>query len=304
MAAIEIIDVDALPEMRSGGHAITRVVPAERLSGRAAIHRVRLGPEPWRPATDTSCDLTVYVLSGAARFLNAQASVHAAGDVAQREGDLLRAGDLAFVGGGRRVAIASESEGAELLVVISGPAAPTVSLLDDDGPARAQTGAGVCAIVGAEDGEATVLAGDLYRIKLRAALSGGDLGVLHFHIPPGGGPVPHIHHGEEEVFVVLQGELALYADGARATARPGHVVYLPRDVPHGFHNRGEEDAAMLCLLVPGGGEQFFVEAGRPPAAGEERRPGPPDAAERRRILAAAERWRVEMLPHVENPYGA
>jgi quercetin dioxygenase-like cupin family protein len=85
------------------------------------------------------------------------------------------------------------------------------------------------------NGEATVLAGDPYTVKRRTAEMAGLLGMLHFAIPPGGGPIPHVHHRDGEVFVVLEGRLSLYADGVRTRAAAGDVVCLPCGIPHGLH---------------------------------------------------------------------
>lgn len=148
-------------------------------------------------------------------------------------------------------------------------------------------------------GTPTILAGDLYTVKRRAAETEGQLGIVHFAIPPGGGPIPHIHYGEDEIFIVLEGRLSLYADGVRTHAAAGDVVCLPRGIPHGFHNLTNQPAAMLCLLTPGGGEQFFLDAGRAPGPGETPKP---DAAEITRILALAARYRLEMLPQIAEPY--
>jgi len=154
-------------------------------------------------------------------------------------------------------------------------------------------------VIRAGEGQQTVLAGDLYTVKRRAADTGGLLGMLHFAIPSGGGPIPHIHHADDEVFVVLKGRLSLYADGVRTHAAAGDVVCLPRGIAHGFRNLSGQDAAMLCLLTPGGGEQFFVEAGRAPMPGVA---PAADDAEIERILALASRYRLEMRPDIAEPY--
>lgn len=154
-------------------------------------------------------------------------------------------------------------------------------------------------VLRAEEGEAVFLAGDRYTVKRRAEQTAGHLGMLHFAIPPGGGPIPHIHHREEEIFVVLRGHLSLYADGLRTHAGPGQVICLPRGLPHGFHNLTAEPAEMLCLLAPGGGERFFLDAGRPARGGEA---PAPDPMELPRILAVAARHGVEMRPDIADPY--
>lgn len=86
-----------------------------------------------------------------------------------------------------------------------------------------------------------------------------SLGASIGRLPPGATVCPlHRHHLEEEIFVLLEGELeatelAVGADTVdRFVLRTGDVVVYPAgDGPaHQNHNRTDEDARYLCLSSP------------------------------------------------------
>lgn len=71
------------------------------------------------------------------------------------------------------------------------------------------------------------------------------------HVPPGYGVPPHVHDVDEELFLVLEGELTLSGPDGETIAGPGACIPLPRGVPHGFRNATAKPARMLVALTPG-----------------------------------------------------
>ncbi|MFE2757721.1 cupin domain-containing protein [Actinosynnema sp. NPDC059335] len=128
--------------------------------------------------------------------------------------------------------------------------------------------------VGAGEGDAVWLNGDVYAVKLDHAGSGGALTVLEADVPPGGGPPPHTHLHEDEAFYVLAGELEIDAGGRTYTAGAGDFVFVPRGIPHSFRNTTTRVARQLLLFTPGGFEGFFRALGEPAVPGA---PPPPAA---------------------------
>jgi mannose-6-phosphate isomerase-like protein (cupin superfamily) len=91
------------------------------------------------------------------------------------------------------------------------------------------------------------------------------------------GPLPHIHHREDEWFYVVSGQVAIemgdyvYSDitqvpGAnlpketmhRIIAGPGTLVWAPRYHLHAFHSADGKPAEMYVVMAPGGLDQFFA----------------------------------------------
>jgi len=89
--------------------------------------------------------------------------------------------------------------------------------------------------------------------------------------PPGGGPPPHYHTGEDEWFHVLEGTVSFFRDGTWQEAGPGTSVWCPRESIHAFKNTGESASRMLLTTAPSGFEIFFARA-----AEEFAKPGGPD----------------------------
>ena len=99
-----------------------------------------------------------------------------------------------------------------------------------------------------------------YTITVGRQDSGGIVGMFEGTVPAGGGPPVHIHHNEDEVIHVLEGEYRFWLDGAISRAGPGTSIFLPRGVPHTFRVVGKTPGRNLAVLTPGGFETSFTDA--------------------------------------------
>jgi quercetin dioxygenase-like cupin family protein len=77
--------------------------------------------------------------------------------------------------------------------------------------------------------------------------------------PPGGGPPPHRHLGEDEVFTVIEGEFELFDGTSWKPFHRGEVRYSLRGTYHGFRNVGESKGAMMFTTNGGGLDEYFAE---------------------------------------------
>ncbi|WP_067488517.1 cupin domain-containing protein [Actinomadura hibisca] len=109
-----------------------------------------------------------------------------------------------------------------------------------------------------------------YLVRLSGEHTGGSLAIVEYTFPPGAlGAAPHVHHGHEEHFQILDGEIAFdLADGVR-TVGAGGTVSVPRGVAHGFRNASSGWARCLFILTPAGYENYFREIHRALEKGEE-----------------------------------
>lgn len=105
--------------------------------------------------------------------------------------------------------------------------------------------------------------------------------------PPGGGPPLHVHRREDEIFIIVSGDLEMNVLGEWMKAPPGSVVFLPRDVPHQFKNVGSEPSHHWVICTPSGFESFYEKCSAVFAAG-----GPPDME---RILAICAEHGAEIV---------
>jgi mannose-6-phosphate isomerase-like protein (cupin superfamily) len=128
--------------------------------------------------------------------------------------------------------------------------------------------------------------------KVRAHHTAGDFSLAEAEILPGGGPPPHVHHREDEMFYVLSGEITFIREETIFTAGAGTAVFMPRGKVHTFTNRTDAPARALTWASPCNFESFMMEFAVPCAD----RPTPPplDAVMMQRLSRACERYGLEM----------
>jgi mannose-6-phosphate isomerase-like protein (cupin superfamily) len=99
--------------------------------------------------------------------------------------------------------------------------------------------------------------GARYRVLLSAADSGGSIGIFESVDEPGYGPPRHIHHKEDETFLVQSGDVEFWLEGRRFECGPGEVVFVPRGKEHAFRIIGNKPGRLTTIMTPGGFEDFF-----------------------------------------------
>jgi quercetin dioxygenase-like cupin family protein len=105
----------------------------------------------------------------------------------------------------------------------------------------------------------------LFEFLVPADATDGQLSVLRATMPAGFSPPKHIHTREDEVFVVLTGDVCFDVDGEVRLAGPGTTVYMPRGIPHTFRVQSPS-ARMLGVMTPGGFEALFRNLSIPAGA--------------------------------------
>ena len=74
---------------------------------------------------------------------------------------------------------------------------------------------------------------NLATVKVAAGLD-GSMSVVEFLAPEGFGPPEHRHNDEDELFVVMEGELRFFTGGKTFNGGAGTIAHLPRAVTHTF----------------------------------------------------------------------
>ena len=129
--------------------------------------------------------------------------------------------------------------------------------------------------------------GNVIEFMLSGEQTGDSLTVGMASVPVGNGPPPHIHHSEDELFLILEGEYRIYLNGDWTPVGPGTVVYLPRGSVHTFQVTGDKPGRHWTLQTPSGFERYFAQAGEILAA-----PGKPDLA---RLAAVTKEYGAEFV---------
>ncbi|WP_354698002.1 Quercetin 2,3-dioxygenase [Paraconexibacter sp. AEG42_29] len=105
-------------------------------------------------------------------------------------------------------------------------------------------------------------------VKASGVETAGRFAQIEVDDPRGAAPPMHIHHTEDETFLVLDGEVSVFAGGERTELQAGDYAFIPRGDEHAYLVQSER-ARMLVTFSPAGFEEFFVEMGvagdQPPA---------------------------------------
>lgn len=133
----------------------------------------------------------------------------------------------------------------------------------------------------------------LFEFLVPSAATGGALSVFRATLTEGFGPPRHVHTREDEVFLVLDGDVCFELDGRRLLAGPGTSVWMPRGVSHAFRVQSPV-AVLLGIIAPGEFERLFRDLGVP--AGERALPAPGTAPlDIPAVMAAQRRLGTEVL---------
>jgi quercetin dioxygenase-like cupin family protein len=98
----------------------------------------------------------------------------------------------------------------------------------------------------------------VYKILITPAETNGLLGMFSAVGKPGSGPPRHIHHNEDEIIHIVDGEVLFWLEGESFVRRSGDTVFIPRGKEHGFHILSKTPARFVTCLTPGGFEGFFA----------------------------------------------
>ena len=145
-------------------------------------------------------------------------------------------------------------------------------------------------LIPADAGEVVALGGLGVVFKLSGADTGGAFAVVEHPLAPGAlaGP-PHTHAHEDEISLVLDGEIGVQIGDHAFRAGPGAYVVKPRGVPHTFWNAGPAPARIQEIITPAGFERYFRDVADVLAPG-----GPPDIP---RLMEVAARYGLTL--HME-----
>ena len=113
--------------------------------------------------------------------------------------------------------------------------------------------------------------GNTLSVILTGEQTNGILSVTSELTPPGGGPPVHAHSHEDEIFLVVEGQISYFAQGVWTEVGIGGAVYLPRGCVHCYKNVGTTPSRHWIITTPAGFETFFARS-----AAEFAKPGGPD----------------------------
>jgi mannose-6-phosphate isomerase-like protein (cupin superfamily) len=101
--------------------------------------------------------------------------------------------------------------------------------------------------------------GSRCRILATSESTGGRYGLVDMiEVAAGEMPPLHVHHTNDEGFLLLEGELSLFLPDREIALQPGEFVLAPRGVPHTYQV-GHSPARWLVVSTPAGFERFVED---------------------------------------------
>nr|WP_246577483.1 cupin domain-containing protein [Actinospica durhamensis] len=105
------------------------------------------------------------------------------------------------------------------------------------------------------------LDGGTLAMLLDGKATNGQLMIGRFDVAEGEAPPYHKHTREDEVFLLIKGSALVWCDDQEYELAEGGIVYLPRNIPHGYRITSKK-ADLLMINTPAGIEEMFRETGR------------------------------------------
>ncbi len=136
--------------------------------------------------------------------------------------------------------------------------------------------------------------GDRYTYLVTGVETNGAFAMFEAYVPAGNGSPPHVHHREDEMFYVIEGEFEFNVAGEPKRLGAGDFLLGQRGVPHNFKNVGMLPGRMLITVTPAGFEGFFAEIGIELGSKDDE-PIPPTAEDIEKLIQAAPKYGVEIM---------
>lgn len=93
--------------------------------------------------------------------------------------------------------------------------------------------------------------------KIDGADTGGALSVVEHPFGVGALVRPHVHTREDEISIVLEGEIGFRSEDQEVVLGAGGYIIKPRNQVHAMWNAGSTPARMIEIISPAGFEGFF-----------------------------------------------
>jgi quercetin dioxygenase-like cupin family protein len=103
--------------------------------------------------------------------------------------------------------------------------------------------------------------GGLNDIKVSTKDTGGALSIFEYTSTIKGGPPLHIHHFQDEIFFIQQGDYIFQVGDEKHKLTAGDTIFLPRNVPHAFAQVSDTGKLFYLFNPAGKMEDFFRALG-------------------------------------------
>lgn len=92
----------------------------------------------------------------------------------------------------------------------------------------------------------------LVSVNLSSSAGADGIAVIEHWMPFGEAPPLHVHHREDEIFHILEGEMRFRVGNRELVARAGETVLAPKGIAHAF--RVQSAIGARCLTITRGAD--------------------------------------------------
>ena len=135
--------------------------------------------------------------------------------------------------------------------------------------------------------------------KIQGDHTGGAVSIVEHPFEVGAIVPPHIHTLEDEISIVVEGEMGFRSEDQEVVLGSGGYIVKPRGEVHAMWNAGQVPARIIEVITPAGFEDYFKELSATVASGE---------IDMESVLALGQRFQLpfvepDWLPDVIERYG-
>lgn len=95
-------------------------------------------------------------------------------------------------------------------------------------------------------------------VKVSGKDTNGQLAVFEYIGAEQVGPVLHVHHNQDEIFSIVEGEYLFQVGDERFTVKAGDTVFAPKGVPHTWIQVSERGRQVYMVQPAGQLEDLFL----------------------------------------------
>lgn len=162
--------------------------------------------------------------------------------------------------------------------------------------AATTTGAKTVKVVPPGEGDVGVLGpGVGVQFKIDGAATGGLVSIVEHPFAVGAMVPPHVHHLEDEISYVLEGEIGFRSEDDEVVLPAGGYIVKPRGQVHAMWNAGSTPARMIEVITTAGFENFFRELTVLTAQGALDPEAVGELAERYQLPFARPEWMADVI---------
>lgn len=134
------------------------------------------------------------------------------------------------------------------------------------------------------------------RVRVSESDNVDGISILEHHAPHGDSPPLHIHHSEDEIFHILQGEFRLLLKDQEHRLGAGDILLVPKGAPHSYRVESPQGGRWLTITARGDFERFVRVMSRPAERHELPEPaGPPSESAQKALAATAAQYSIEIV---------